>query len=84
MVNTSTPGDQQQAMVVARPDGGFVSVFLSASDTAPGAGTFGIYAQYFDNTGKKVGQQLQINQLVVGDQKEVNATFLDSDKLYVT
>ncbi|WP_428944979.1 Ig-like domain-containing protein [Pantoea sp. FN060301] len=84
MINTTTTGNQQLAKVISRPDGSFVTVFLSATDTAPGAGTFGIYAQYFDAAGNKVGQQMQINQLAYGDQTEVDATFLTGGQLYVT
>ncbi|MEM6162725.1 hypothetical protein AAH446_19640, partial [Erwinia sp. P6884] len=43
LINTATAGNQQLAKVVSRPDGSFVVVFISATDTAPGAGTFGIY-----------------------------------------
>ncbi|MEM6162726.1 hypothetical protein AAH446_19645, partial [Erwinia sp. P6884] len=43
LINTATAGNQQLAKVVSEADGSFVAVFLSATDTAPGAGTFGIY-----------------------------------------
>ncbi|OQP33173.1 Ig-like domain-containing protein, partial [Pantoea latae] len=84
LINTATAGDQHMARVVSQADGSFVAVFLSATDTAPGAGTSGIYAQYFDAAGNKVGQQMQINQLTYGEQVEVDATFLAGGQLYVT
>ncbi|MBK4716661.1 hypothetical protein [Tenebrionibacter intestinalis] len=84
LINTVTAGDQHLAKVVSRADGSFVAVFVSATDTAPGAGTNGIYAQYFDAHGNKVGQQMQINQLTYGEQIEVNATFMAGGQLYVT
>ncbi|WP_337038173.1 Ig-like domain-containing protein, partial [Pantoea agglomerans] len=84
LINTATAGDQHLAKVVSRPDGSFVALFMSATDTAPGAGTSGIYAQYFDAAGNKVGQQMQIHQLTYGEQVEVVATFLAGGQLYVT
>jgi hypothetical protein len=84
LVNTVTSGNQQLAQVLSRADGSFVAVFISATDTAPGADTNGIYAQYFDVDGNKVGQQMQINQLTYGEQVEVNATFMEGGQLYVT
>jgi len=84
LINTATASDQHLARVVSRPDGSFVAVFVSMTDTAPGAGTSGIYAQYFDAAGNKVGQQMQINQLTYGEQVEVDATFLSGGQLYVT
>ena len=84
IINTATAGDQHLARVVSRPDGSFVAVFLSATDTLPGAGTNGIYAQYFDAAGNKVGQQMQIHQLTYGAQVEIDATFLEGGQLYVT
>ncbi|WNK51364.1 Ig-like domain-containing protein (plasmid) [Pantoea agglomerans] len=84
LINTATAGDQHLAKVVSRPDGSFVALFMSATDTAPGAGTSGIYAQYFDAAGNKVGQQMQIHQLTYGEQVEVDASFLAGGQLYVT
>ncbi|SDH82091.1 Ig-like domain-containing protein [Pseudomonas panipatensis] len=84
LLTTSTLGNQVLPVVVAREGGGYVVVYQSASDAAPGAGTYGVYAQYFDATGHKVGQELHINQLVTGDQGGVDATFLASGKLFVT
>ncbi|WP_281686323.1 Ig-like domain-containing protein, partial [Pseudomonas citronellolis] len=84
LLSTSTLGDQAMPVVVPRADGSFVVVYQSATDAAPGAGTWGIYAQYFDAAGRKVGQELHINQLVSGDQMQVDATFLDSGKLFVS
>ncbi|MDI6529051.1 Ig-like domain-containing protein [Pseudomonas otitidis] len=80
----STIGNQVRPVVVAREGGGFVVLYQSASESAPGAGTYGVYAQYFNNAGQKVGQTLHINQLVAGDQIHISATFLDSGKLYVS
>ncbi|MGM5528963.1 Ig-like domain-containing protein [Mixta calida] len=84
IINTVTAGDQHLAKVASRPDGSFVIVFVSATDADAGAGTYGIYAQYFDASGARVGQQMRINQLTYGDQTEVDVTFLEGGQLYVT
>ncbi|UUC48123.1 Ig-like domain-containing protein [Pseudomonas citronellolis] len=84
LVSNSTTGDQSEPMVVAREGGGFVVVYVSRSEAAPGSGSYGVYAQFFDDAGRKVGQELHINQLVSGDQMQVDATFLDSGKLFVS
>ncbi len=84
LVSNSTTGDQSEPMVVAREGGGFVVVYVSRSEAAPGSGSYGVYAQFFDDAGRKVGQELHINQLVSGDQTQVDATFLDSGKLFVS
>ncbi|MDF3933331.1 Ig-like domain-containing protein [Pseudomonas citronellolis] len=84
IVSGSTLGDQSEPIVVAREGGGFVVVYTSKSEGAPGSGTFGVYAQYFDDAGHKVGPELHVNQLVTGDQTQISATFLDSGKLFVS
>ena len=84
IINTDTAGNQHLPKVVSRADGSFVALFVSATDGDAGPGTYGIYAQYFDAAGHKVGQQIQINQLNFGDQTEVDATFTEGGQLYVT
>ncbi|WP_248133263.1 Ig-like domain-containing protein [Pseudomonas sp. B329] len=80
----STLNNQDRPVVVAREGGGFVVIYLSKTDLAPGADTYGIYAQYFDDAGRKVGPELRVNQLLAGDQTQISATFLDSGKLFVS
>ncbi|ATM74959.1 hypothetical protein CRN79_03455 [Serratia fonticola] len=84
IVNTATVGNQLRGQVVSRADGSFVIVYVSQADGAPGAGTSGIYAQYFDANGHKVGQEFRINQLTYGEQVEVDAAFMTGGQLYVT
>ncbi len=84
LINTATNGNQIMPKVVSRADGSFVAVFVSATDVDAGVGTYGIYAQYFDAAGHKVGQQMHINQLNYGDQTDVDATFTEGGQLYVT
>lgn len=80
----STIGNQVKPVVVARESGGFVVLYQSASDAVPGVGTYGVYAQYFDNAGNRIGQTLQVHQLVFGEQTQISATFLDSGRLFVS
>ncbi|WP_159565965.1 Ig-like domain-containing protein [Budvicia diplopodorum] len=84
LVNTSTPNNQYLAQVVSRADGSFVAVYASETDPAPGLNTAGIYAQFFDKNGNKIGQELRINQLTVGNQEEISATFLEGGQLFVS
>ncbi|MFU5483906.1 Ig-like domain-containing protein [Pseudomonas aeruginosa] len=84
LVNTFTPGHQQKPVLEANPHGGFVAVYQSAVDTMPGNGTFGIYLQCFDNSGNRVGPEMRINQLVMGQQTDPDITFLSDGRLFVT
>ncbi|MHC5351444.1 Ig-like domain-containing protein [Metapseudomonas furukawaii] len=84
LINTFTPNDQQRPVTVSRPEGGFVTIYTSQADSAPGAGTFGIYLQFFDDAGNRVGQEMRINQLVSGNQEWPELTFLPDGRLFVT
>ncbi|WP_429213442.1 Ig-like domain-containing protein [Metapseudomonas resinovorans] len=84
LVNTYTVGDQQQPVVKANPNGGFVVVYASAADTAPGQGSMGIYLQFFDDAGNRVGQEMRINQLMVNSQLQPDIAFLADGRLFVT
>lgn len=84
LMNSYTPGNQQQPVTVYRPGGGFVTLYLSQADIAPGASSYGIYAQFFDDAGHRIGQEIRIHQLVKGDQVSPDATFLDDGRLFVT
>ncbi|SDL15214.1 hypothetical protein SAMN05216189_10755, partial [Pseudomonas delhiensis] len=84
LINTFTPNIQRRPVAVARPEGGFVTVYASQADKAPGAGTYGIYLQFFDDAGNRVGQEMRINQLVSGDQEWPELTFLADGRLFVT
>ena len=84
IVNTFTPGSQQKPVLKANPNGGFVAVYESQADSAPGVGSFGIYLQFFDDNGQRVGQEMRINEIVVGDQQEPDITFLADGRLFVS
>ncbi|WP_165671585.1 Ig-like domain-containing protein [Metapseudomonas otitidis] len=84
LMNTFTPNIQKRPVTVSRPEGGFVAVYSSQADSAPGQGSFGIYLQFFDDAGNRVGQEMRVNQLVYGDQEWPELTFLADGRLFVT
>ena len=84
LVNTYTPYDQKNGYAIARPGGGFIVIYESSADTNPGLNTLGIYAQFFDDAGSRIGQELQLNQLVAGDQIKPDVAFLEDGRLFVT
>lgn len=84
IVNSYTPLHQQQPVTIYRPGGGFVTLYSSQADVAPGTGTYGVYAQFFDDAGHRVGQEIRIHQLMKGDQGQPSATFLEDGRLFVS
>ncbi len=66
-VNTATTGEQDDANIVALPDGGFLVTWDSNQDTG---GSEGIFAQRFDASGSKVGNQFEINGTTSGAQTQ--------------
>jgi hypothetical protein len=84
LLNSNTTSQQITPVVKANPNGGFVAVYQSAIDPVPGAGTYGIYLQAFDDNGNRIGQEMRINQITAGTQQEPDVTFLSDGRLYVT
>ncbi|KFK94907.1 MULTISPECIES: Ig-like domain-containing protein [unclassified Serratia (in: enterobacteria)] len=84
LLNGNTTSEQIAPVVKANPNGGFVAVYQSAIDPVPGAGTYGIYLQAFDENGNRIGQEMRVNQITAGTQQEPDVTFLSDGRLYVT
>ncbi|SNY69711.1 Ig-like domain-containing protein [Enterobacter sp. CC120223-11] len=84
LVNSFTPLHQQQPVTIYRPGGGFVTLYNSQADIAPGNGTYGVYAQFFDDAGHRIGQEIRVHQLQKGDQVSPDATFLEDGRLFVS
>lgn len=84
LMNSFTPKSQLQPTVIYRPGGGFVTLYLSQADIEPGGGTYGVYAQFFDDAGHRIGQEIRVHQLMKGDQWSPDGTFLDDGRLFVT
>ncbi|WP_129782201.1 tandem-95 repeat protein [Peristeroidobacter soli] len=66
-VNTFTAGNQESPSITALADGGFVVVWMSkAQDDIDNS--YGIYAQRFDASGAKIGEEMRVNQQIANDQ----------------
>jgi choice-of-anchor C domain-containing protein len=63
--NTFTTNIQDLGFVQSLPDGGFVAIWRSVSQSGP---TSDIYGQRFDSSGSKVGSEFLVNSDVAGDQ----------------
>jgi VCBS repeat-containing protein len=68
-VNAYTSSTQSQPDVVALNNGGFVIAWQSNGQDEFG---YGIYAQKFDDSGNKVGNEFNINSFVIGSQSNVD------------
>jgi hypothetical protein len=81
-VNTYTPGDQKNAVVAMRADGGFVVVWDSGPHPLDGSGR-AIIGQRFDALGSKVGGEFRVNSTVSGDQMYPSIAMNDSGAFVV-
>ncbi|HEY0149691.1 MAG TPA: calcium-binding protein [Allosphingosinicella sp.] len=69
LVNTYTSGYQDSSFVTALPDGGFVAVWTTTTETPTGDGSgAAARGQFFDAAGAKVGAEFLINTTRDGDQ----------------
>lgn len=84
LANNYTLGAQKAPIVVAHPGGGFVVLYSSEGDKALGADKMGIYAQFFDDAGHRVGHELRINQTNPYGNSLSDATFLEDGRLFVS
>jgi hypothetical protein len=65
----TTWGNYQQSPSVAMDDNGnFVVAWMSKGQEVPNDGSYGIYAQRFDNTGATVGSEFLVNTYITGEQ----------------
>lgn len=62
-LNTTTTGDQFDPSITALNNGGFVASWVSDDEDG-----MGIYAQRFDASGAKLGNELLVNTTTTGDQ----------------
>jgi hypothetical protein len=63
-LNTITQGTQQTAELAALPSGGFVAVWTDDGNTMsgePNNGNQGVWAQLFDASGNKVGEDIHVD-----------------------
>jgi alpha-tubulin suppressor-like RCC1 family protein len=66
-VNTATANDQTTPAISSFSDNGFVVVWTSRNQDGSG---LGVYAQVFDNAGRKVNAELLINTTTTGNQSQ--------------
>lgn len=74
LVNTETEGTQQEASVTGLVGGGYVVTYEDRSG-ADGSGN-GVFAQVFDASGAKTGEEIQVNQTTSGSQQDAVVTAL--------
>ncbi len=81
LVNSTTSGDQTQAEVAARSDGGFIITWVDAS--ASGGDTSGnaVRGQAYDSTGAADGAEFLINTTSSGDQDQPSLAIQSSGTL---
>ncbi|WP_374307439.1 calcium-binding protein [Dongia sp.] len=74
LINTTAGADQFAPALAATSDGGFVAVWNSYGQDAPG--DWGVYGQRFDSTGQKVGSEFLINTTISSNQYHVQTAGL--------
>ncbi|VVO24862.1 hypothetical protein PS723_04515 [Pseudomonas fluorescens] len=78
-VNTVTTNDQDNPIVAALSDGGYVVSWMSSDQDGSG---FGIYAQRYDSNSSAVGVEVRVNSVTASDQLTPSVAAL-SDGGYV-
>jgi hypothetical protein len=68
LVNTNTPGDQNQEQISALTNGNFVVTWRDESGTLGDSSGFSVKGQVFDALGHKVGSEFLVNTDTSGDQ----------------
>jgi len=67
-VNTTTAGFQRDPCIAMTPSGNFVIVWDGQSSNVDEAGSFGIYAQRYNNVGVRQGGEFRVNTFAPNDQ----------------
>ena len=73
-VNTYTSSDQTGLSITSLSDGGFVIAWMSGGQDGD---SYGIYAQRYDSSGNKLGDEFQVNTYTEGDQSWPSITSLN-------
>ncbi|MEE3098147.1 MAG: hypothetical protein VX463_00115, partial [Pseudomonadota bacterium] len=68
LVNSFTSSTQDDPMVAALSDGGYVIVWESYNQDATGDNAYGIFAQLYDASGARVGGEFLVNQTTYSNQ----------------
>jgi hypothetical protein len=79
-VNTTSAGDQTTPSIAMDADGDFVVSWASFGQDA--SGTWGVYAQRFNNAGVAKGSEFRVNSTTVGDQSDPS-TIMGADGAFI-
>ncbi|HFZ0820321.1 TPA: Ig-like domain-containing protein [Enterobacter cloacae] len=83
--NIHSVSDIKDSVILSRPEGGFVVLYSANTDMmVNGVSSLGIYAQFFNDNGQRVGVETQIHQWTAGSQYQVNGNFLEDGRLFVS
>jgi hypothetical protein len=81
LVNTYTMLDQTNPDVAVKPNGEFAVVW---EDFSLDGSAKGVYGQYFDDTGTKIGSEFPVNQYAIDQQNDPACTFDGPGNLIVS
>jgi hypothetical protein len=85
LVNATTEGRQEDAAITALDDGGFVITWESTGqDSSSQPNGYGIYAQMYDGSGHKVGNEFQVNTWYLNNQNNPSITALNDGGFVIT
>jgi hypothetical protein len=79
-INTTTTGDQDEAVVATASDGSYVVVWVSYASDSSG----NIIGQRYDSSGNTVGSEFTINSYTAGVQNSVSVAMNDDGSFVVT
>jgi hypothetical protein len=82
LVNSTSANYQLNPSVAMDDNGNFVVAWMSKGQEVPNDGSYGIYAQRFDNTGATVGSEFLVNTYITGDQYSLSVA-MDDDGDFV-
>jgi len=80
LANTIFINDQKQPYVNRLNNGGFIITWTCVNSCENGNGT---RAQFFDKDGKKVGNELQVNQFTDNDQDKCKSVTLSNNNIFL-
>lgn len=83
LVNTAAAQAQQEPVVTASADGGFVIAWTTLDTTQDGSG-FAVKAQAFDAAGTRVGTEFVVNTQATGNQSGADMATLSDGRVVAT
>lgn len=83
-VNSTTLGDQTDAVIAALPNGGFVVAWSDRSGVGGDTQAWSIKAQFYDSAGNPVGSEFLVNEETLHSQTEPGIEVLPSGDILFT